>query len=104
MEYLGLSSLSVSLLRKICKNPFIVGIIDMWVMELEIVEQSGEHFTRKFQMALLTSLENKRSSGTHCLNITEGKLQLPYFFIKGLMKMKLPAVQACPQQLSLLFK
>ena len=52
MEYLGPSSLSVSLLRKICENPFIVSIIDMWVMELEIVEQSGEHFIRKFQMAL----------------------------------------------------
>ena len=26
--------------------------IGMWAMELEIVEQSEEHFTRKFQMAL----------------------------------------------------
>ena len=30
------------------RKPFIVGIIGMWVMELEIVKQSGEHFTRKF--------------------------------------------------------
>ena len=48
MEYLGPLSLSKSLLQKICENPFIVGIIDTWLMELEIVEQSEEHFTRKF--------------------------------------------------------
>ena len=52
MECLGPSILSERLLRKICESPFIVGIIGMWVMELEIVKQSGEHFTRKFQMAL----------------------------------------------------
>ena len=52
MEWLGPSSLSESLLWKIYENAFIVGIISMWVMELEIVEQFGEHFTRKFQMAL----------------------------------------------------
>ena len=33
---------------KICENPFIVGIIGMWVMKLEIVKQSEGRFTRKF--------------------------------------------------------
>ena len=48
MECLGPSSLCESLLRKICESHSIVGIIGMWAMELEIVRQSEEHFTRKF--------------------------------------------------------
>ena len=68
-----------------------------------VVKQSRKHFTRKFQTALWTSLVSKRFSGTHCLSITKGKPQQPYFFIMRLMKLRLPAIQVCPQQLSLLF-